>query len=206
MYTLYEHKPLFIKPLYYPGPLLYSYFSKTVKRTISFRSFDLDKDLDTIHHWVNLDYALPFWQMDGSRQKVFNSYYSIQRNSNGHSYIGLMDDEPVCQFDIYRVWADEIATFTDADENACGFHLLMAPNEKPVTGLSLAVVIAFLHYYFSFPEAAIMYAEPDVLNARSNALLQKAGFSFLRPITMSYKTANLYSLTKQDFYAKNPIH
>jgi hypothetical protein len=192
-------QPLFIKPLYYPGSVLYSRFFKKINATLSFRSFNLDTDLELIHQWVNLEYALPFWQLDGNKQRVYDLYYSIQRNSNGHSYIGLLNDIPVCQFDIYRVLADEIRQYITAGENDCGFHLLMAPNNKPVPGLSLTITLAFLEYYFSFPQAERMFAEPDINNPRSNSLLIRAGFQFLRSIKMSYKTAHLYCLNKQQF-------
>lgn len=159
----------------------------------------LEKDLDMIHDWVNREYALAYWQLDGNKQRVYDLYYSIQRNSNGHSYIGLLDDKPICQFDVYRVLADEIRQYITADENDCGFHLLMAPNENPVPGLSLAITQTFLQFYFSSPEAARMFAEPDIRNLRSNRILQRAGFHLLHSIEMSYKTANLYSITKEQF-------
>lgn len=156
-----------------------------------------------IHDWVNKDYAFKYWQLEGSIQRVHDLYYNIQRNSNGHSYIGLLNEEPICQFDVYRVLADEIRQYVQADENDCGFHLLMAPNDKPVPGLSLTIVQTFLEYYFSFPNATRMFAEPDIRNNRSNRLLIKTGFNLIESIEMSYKTANLYSITKEQFHAAN---
>lgn len=166
---------------------------------------ELERDLDMIFDWVNRDYALTYWQLDGTMKRVYDTYYAIQRNSNGHSYIGLLDGRPVCQFDVYRILADEIRQYIMADENDCGFHLLMAPNESPVHGLSVAITRTFLEYYFSFEDATRMFAEPDIRNQRSNSILQKAGFRYLHGITMSYKTANLYCITKQQFHATHPI-
>jgi RimJ/RimL family protein N-acetyltransferase len=198
-------QPLFLKPLHYPGEVLFTHHSPLVDRTISFRSMEIEKDLDMIHDWVNREYALAYWQLDGSRQRVYDLYYSIQRNSNGHSYIGLLDGEPICQFDVYRVLADEIRQYITADENDCGFHLLMAPNNRPIPNLSVAITQSFLLYYFSFPQAVRMFAEPDIHNQRSNRILQRAGFQFLHGIRMSYKTANLYSITKQQFHETYPV-
>jgi RimJ/RimL family protein N-acetyltransferase len=189
--------PLFIKPLYYPGGILFT------QGELAFRSFNLETDLDLIYQWVNMDYTLKYWQLDGSRERVLDLYYNIQRNSHGHSFIGLLNGRPVCQFDVYRVLADEIRQFVTADENDCGFHLLMGPNEKPIPGLSLALIHAMLSYYFSFSAAERMYAEPDISNQRSNLLLQRTGFRFIQSIQMSYKIAHLYCLTKQAFYDKN---
>lgn len=195
-------QPLFLKPLYYPGKIIFSCQLPSIQKKLSFRSFDLQKDTDLIHHWVNQPYALPFWQLEGNRQRVYDLYYNIQRNSNGHSYLGLLDDQPICQFDVYRVLADELRLFVTADENDCGFHLLMAPNEQPIPGLTLMIVESFLQYYFSFPLAQRMYAEPDLTNRRSNRILQKLGFTYHQAIEMSYKTAKLYSITKEQFQLK----
>ncbi len=192
--------PLFLKPLYYPGEILYSRFINTLGKTISFRSFNLENDTDLIWKWVNMDYTLKYWQLDGSRQRVYDTYYDIQRNSNGHSYIGMLDDIIVCQFDVYRVLADEVQQYIPAaDKNDCGFHLLMAPNETPVHGLTSALIEVMLEYYFSFPEAMKMYAEPDIRNKRSSRLLKEAGFNFLQSIEMSYKKADLYCLHRNEF-------
>lgn len=147
-----------------------------------------------------MEYTKNYWRLALNKQNLYDLYYSIQRNSNGHSYIGLLDDQPICQFDVYRILADEIKQYITATEDDCGFHLLMAPNETPIKGLSVSILQAYLHYYFSFPEAARMYAEPDIHNYRSNQILQRANFHFHHQIKMSYKTANLYSITKQQFH------
>jgi len=205
-HQLYSIQPLFLKPLHYPGEIIFTRRLKDINKDLSFRSFNLSADLDMVHQWVNMNYTLPYWRLNGTKQKLYDLYYSIQRNSNGHSYIGLLDEQPICQFDVYRILADEIKQYIPADEHDCGFHLLMAPNESPIKGLSVAIVQAYLHYYFKFLEATQMFAEPDIRNNRSNRILQRAGFQFHHSIEMSYKTANLYSITKQQFHeSKNTV-
>jgi hypothetical protein len=192
-------RPIAVKPLAYPGNILFKKYFDDLG-TVSFRSFDLERDEGMIHDWVNRDYALRYWQLDGDRTRVHDTYYAIQRSGEGHSFIGLLNGVPICQFDVYRVLADEIHMFIPAPVlQDCGFHLLMAPNKKPIPGLSVSVTRAMLTYYFSFPEARRMYAEPDVTNPRSNRILQQVGFQFIESIQMSYKTANLYVLTRERF-------
>jgi hypothetical protein len=192
-------RPIAVKPLVYPGNILFKKYFDDLG-TLSFRSFDLERDEGMIHDWVNRDYALRYWQLDGDRNRVHDTYYAIQRSGEGHSFIGLLNGVPICQFDVYRVLADEIHTFIPVPgPQDCGFHLLMAPNENPIPGLSVSITRAMLAYYFSFPEAQKMYAEPDVNNPRSNRILQQVGFQFIESIKMSYKAANLYVLTRERF-------
>src|SRR5579872_6137707 len=188
--------PIACKPLLYPGEIIFKKFLNDLG-TLAFRSFNLDRDEEMIHDWVNREYALRYWQLDGPRSRVHDTYYAIQRSGEGHSFIGLLNGVPICQFDVYRVLADEIRDFIPApDPQDCGFHLLMAPNERPIAGLSVAVTRAMLAYYFSFPPARRMYAEPDTRNPRSNRILELVGFSRIEQIQMSYKTANLCVLTR----------
>jgi acetyl CoA:N6-hydroxylysine acetyl transferase len=193
-------KPIAIKPLAYAGGIIYKEYVDGLG-TIAFRSFELDRDETMIHDWVNRDYALRYWQLDGDRRRVRDTYYAIQRSGEGHSFIGLLNGVPICQFDVYRVLADEIQEFITAPgPQDCGFHLLMAPNERPIPGLSVRITRAMLRHYFQFPEAERMYAEPDVTNPRSNRILQQVGFQLVESIKMSYKTANLYVLTREQFF------
>lgn len=170
------------------------------KNNIQFRSLDLGTDISLIHDWVTQPYTHRFWQLNVSREKVYALYKNILRDPDGHSFIGLWDHQPICQVDVYRVMADEVHNhIPDAMENDCGMHLLMAPAKYPVTGLTRSVLTTFLHFYFSFPGAQIMYGEPDIENDKANQLVKSCGFTFLKNIPMSYKTANLYSITKQQF-------
>ena len=190
--------PIAIKPLEYPGGIVFKKFDARLG-TLAFRSFDLHRDAAMIHRWVNLDYTRRYWQLEGEPSRVWDTYYAIQRSGEGHSFIGLLNGVPICQFDVYRIFADEIRQFITADPQDCGFHLLMAPNEHPIPGLSIRITHTMLEHYFSFPDAKKMYAEPDITNARSNRILQEAGFRFIETIKMSYKTANLYVITRADF-------
>lgn len=167
---------------------------------ICFRSLDLKTHLPFIHDWVNMSYTKAFWQMDGSFQQLLEIYQKIIDHPNAHSFIGYYGDRPICQLDIYMIGVDELSFIIPQHESDCGFHLLMAPNQKRIPGLTVAVIRAFLEYYFSFTRALKMFAEPDCRNERSIALLKQTGFHFLQTIRLSYKTAHLYCLDKTSFF------
>jgi acetyl CoA:N6-hydroxylysine acetyl transferase len=187
-----------------PAPeLLYDRFFDAVGTSLQFRSFDLNRDLHLIHEWVNMDYTRTFWQMRGSIGLLRACYQCIQQNPFAHSFIGLYGQSPVCQFDIYQVAADELAHHVDYEPADTGFHLLMAPSRLPVHQLTVTLVSAFLDFYFSHPGSGKMFAEPDIQNLKSIDLLRRSGFTEIKTIEMSYKTAHVYSLTKDQFNAKN---
>ena len=51
-----------------------------------------------------------------------------------------------------------------------------------------------------FPEAETLYGEPDAANTPANLAAKRAGFQFQKTIQLSYKTANLYAITKDQFH------
>ena len=194
-------QPLFCKPL--PGmreeELLFLFADSDLDGKIAFRSLQLTTDIETIHDWVNRFYTKRFWQLNGSKSLLINTYKNILNNQNAHSFIGLFNNQPVCQIDIYAVSADELKEHIKYDTGDCGLHLLMCPPEQMIKGLSLAMLQHFIQFYFSFPAAQCLYAEPDKENVFANRLAIKSGFHVLKTIELAYKTANLYSITKQQF-------
>lgn len=190
---------LFCKPKD-PNFIYYSDQSH-LPQLISFRSLRIDSQLPVIHQWVNMDYTSSFWQMDGPYAPFREMYQKIMDHPNAHSFVGFYGAEMICQLDVYMIGVDELSFQFPEEILHCGFHLLMAPNKRPVKGLTVAIVHAFLQYYFSFSEALKMYAEPDTRNERSIALLRKLGFVFLQNITLSYKSAYLYCLSRERFFS-----
>jgi acetyl CoA:N6-hydroxylysine acetyl transferase len=193
-------KPLFVSP---ENEILYQSIFTDPDLSVSFRSLSLSSDLDMIYDWVNRDYSKEFWQLHGTKQLVRNTYSDIIKSLHSHSFIGLLNDDPICQVDIYQVLHDELALHADPEPNDCGMHFIMAPPEQRKKGTSLLLFKSFLSFYFSFPCAQRMFGEPDQGNVRANKLVIDAGFQFLKTIQLSYKTANLYSLSRTKFMTPN---
>lgn len=173
-------------------------------QNLSFRSLILKKDLPILHRWVNEPYAKPFWQLDGSIEQLKSTYQALLKNPDGHSFIGLLDEQLVCQIDLYRVQADDLGKYMRCQEDDCGMHLLMAPTDHPAPGLSRMVMEVFMRWYFSFPQSQALYAEPDIYNHKASRLLQKAGFGFVQNIMLTDKAASIYLITRKQFYATYP--
>jgi hypothetical protein len=192
---------LFCKPPleHLSSEILFSKFSPDLVDYISFRSLDMDQDIDLIHKWVNKPYAKEFWKMDGSKDHLIETYSAIAASPHAHSFIGTRGNKPICQIDVYRVLADELSNHVSVSPEDCGMHLLMAPNHNSVKGLTKIIVTAFLKFYFSFPVAQIMYGEPDSNNQKARKVLDHLGFEYLKEAALSYKTASIYRLIRKDF-------
>lgn len=198
---------LFCKPLFgmQAHEILFFLTDKDLNGTIAFRSLSLSDDIDTIHDWVSQPYTRRYWQMNVDRKSFADTYTKLLNNPLAHSFIGLFNNKMVCQIDLYNVSADEIKDHVEVSPGNCGLHILMLPPRQLQRGLTESMLRAFIKFYFSFGSAQTLYGEPDYRNAAANMAAKRAGFELLKQIKLSYKTANLYSITKQQFHATYPI-
>lgn len=167
---------------------------------ISFRTLDLPADYSFLHQWVNDPGAKQFWQMDGPLAKLQKAFEANQQQAGYHSFIGCLNDNPVCQADVYHLLEDELALHVNATENDYGIHFLMAPlTGEKIPHLSVCCMQNFLSFLFSFNRTERIFGEPDFQNSRARKLVLKAGFDYLHPVKLSGKTAGLYCCTRDRF-------
>ena len=172
-------------------------FNKDIPQgNLAIRSLNMKEDLDTLYKWVNQDYAKKFWQMDGSREVLSTTYSMVIESLHAHSFMVLLDGRPVGQVDCYQVLSDELKNHVEANPEDCGIHILMLPPKHSARGLALEALKGFVEFYFSFSLSKKLYGEPDKDNLLANLLARKVGFQYLKEVTLSYKTANLYLITR----------
>ena len=166
---------------------------------VCFRPLNLSTDLSLLHVWVNEAYSMRFWQMNGAINVLQETYSAILQHDSAHSFIGLINNQPGCQIDLYAVQADELAGHITAEEGDCGLHLLMCPPRQMQRGWSKVLLQEFIRYYFLFNEANRLYAEPDQDNHAANQLAINVGFQFQKTIDLTTKTANLYCIDRAQY-------
>jgi RimJ/RimL family protein N-acetyltransferase len=188
---------LVIKPAFTREKLFAKKCSDTELLTI--RSLDPYLDLPTIHRWVNETYAIQFWQLNRSFQVLQTLYDSVLENPLAHSFIACMNDTPIAQLDAYSVHSEELGQHVQVNPGDTGIHLLMGPPKEMKRGWSTFVLKGVQEFYFAHPLAGDLYAEPDQENTHANRLANETGFQFIKTIPLSYKTANLYRLSRERY-------
>ncbi|MCH5719932.1 GNAT family N-acetyltransferase [Niabella hibiscisoli] len=168
--------------------------------TLEVRPLSLTRDIPVLHKWVNMEYAKTFWQMDGSYKKLYHHYEQFLASGLGDSLMFFYQGNPmpVAQMDFYNPKLDEVGDKYEVQEDDIGVHLLMGPPINPVQGLTTHVMLCGISYLF-ISGAKRIIGEPDASNINANELVKRVGFQFVKPITLSYKTANLYFLEKTEF-------
>ena len=191
---------LFCKPQ--DSGIIFKKYIHELQAPVRFRSLDIYSDISLINEWVNKAYAKRFWQLDGQGRNLSTIYDAVLRNPGAHSFIGLIDEEPFCQVDVYVVAIDELVEHVEAKPCDAGLHLLLCPPREMRKGWSYYALKCFQQFFFSFDTDADLYAEPDHGNYHANRLAINCGMQFLKTVTLSYKTANVYRMTKEQFLVR----
>jgi hypothetical protein len=170
---------------------------------IIIRPLCLERDVKTIHRWINELYAHRYRQMQGGIEELCRHYEKFLDSGNGYSLMCFLRNKPAAQVDFYDVAADEIKDQYDVQPGDHGIHVLMAPYRRPVPPLPANVIITCLSFLFTLSIDRII-AAPDINNKKANALVKSIGFRFMKQVWLSYEPANLYCYNRRDFLREHP--
>ena len=161
---------------------------------ISLRPFCAGTDMPVIQKWIKEDCgAQPF--LDQGSDLLGDIYSGIADSDAAQIFIGMVDDDPVCEIEIYMASQHAISLAYEAQTGDYYLDLLPTPS-TPQPHMSELLSNA-MEYFFSFGEVNRVLAEADINNEGMNALLRKAGFHFYKRVSAPYKISNLYFCTRR---------
>jgi hypothetical protein len=170
--------------------------------TISIRLLYTVTDMPFVFDWVNHTYAKHFWQKDNQPIEQLKETCQLMLACDfAQPFIALLNDDPVCQVDVYKTLQDEVSLLYSARPGDYGLRFLMAPRKEHIPNLSVCVLRTFMEFFFFYPEVKRIITEPDAEDVQANNLVKKAGFRFMHAIAMPYRAAHLYCFTKEDLGA-----
>jgi len=164
--------------------------------SISVRALNLATDVPVIYKWMSYQYAGPLLNREAPPRELEESYSSMIESDFAQPFMGLVNDVPVCQVDIYKTWQDAISLYYDAPPGDYGLNLVVAP--LAIQDNIALLIRVCLEYFFSFPEVGRIVADVETKNEWTNSLFKMAGFSYSQRVRIPYKTANLFICTREN--------
>lgn len=172
---------------------------------LTLEEFDLDRDVETLHGWVT-DPRSRFWGLlDADLDTLRNEYAALGATPHHHVWWGRLDGSPTYLVETYDPAHSELASHYPVQPGDVGMHLLVAPTERPVHGLTTEVMRAVMSFLFSPTVGGAhgrvdrVVVEPDVRNAAIARKNVAAGFVVERAVRLSDKEAALSFCTRADF-------
>jgi len=166
--------------------------------TIHIRPLDLDKDLSTIHSWVNRPYAQYWGLLDSAPEKVRSTYEEILR-SGTQAFIGEISGRQEFLVEQYDA-AHELSAYYESKAGDTGMHILISPPDRPVRGFTWSIFSTVMEFLFSNAQIQRVIVEPDIRNEKIHVLNKKAGFIYHKQISLSHKTAWLATCERAQFH------
>lgn len=163
--------------------------------SISVRALNLATDVPVIYKWMTYQCGGPLLSRNAPPQQLEESYSSMIESDFAQPFMGMVNDVPVCQVDIYKTQQDAISLYYNARPGDYGLNLVIAP--LAIQDNIALLIRACLEYFFSFPEVGRVIADIEMKNEWTNTLFKMAGFSYQQKVRIPYKTANLYICTRE---------
>src|SRR5258708_22166423 len=127
--------------------------------SISVRALCLATDVPVIYKWMTYQYAGPLLIRDGPPRELEESYSSMIESDFAQPFMGLVNDVPVCQVNIYKTLQDVISLYYDARPGDYGLQLVVAP--LAVQDNIAVLMRTCLDYFFSLPGVGTLLADLD---------------------------------------------
>ncbi|GAA3517939.1 GNAT family N-acetyltransferase [Aquimarina addita] len=166
---------------------------------IQIRRFRITQDSETLHQWVNMDYAV-FWGMQGfSLKQVGYEYARLMHPDHYDIFVGVYKNQPVFVLEKYHPQQDRICKHFDAKEDDCGIHIIVAPPEKKIPNFTWHLFQSIMEFVFQDTTINRILVEPDIRNKKMFALCQRIGFQLDKIIELPEKTAQLAFLSREQY-------
>lgn len=190
-------------PLRPPKPKgeVYRRYDARLGSWISFRTLDVEADLERFNRWQNKPRVNEFWEEAGTLDEHRAHLGNLAADPHCLQLIGCFDDEPFGFFDVYWAREDRIGPWCDAAFYDRGIHMLVGEDHHRGPLKIGCWLPSLVHYLFlDEPRTARIVSEPRSDNDRMIGHLINTGFSRLRDFNFPHKRAALMSLSRERFF------
>ncbi|MDN5745998.1 MAG: GNAT family N-acetyltransferase, partial [Nocardioidaceae bacterium] len=167
--------------------------NRSLAARISIEPLDVDRDLALVHAWVTHPRSR-YWMMQGwSVDKVRADLVATVEHPHHDAWLGYLDGRATFLMETYDpAYADGLGDLPELQPGDGAMHVLVSPPIGPVLpGLTTAIFDALMAFCFADPSVRRIIVEPDVANHAIRAKNRAAGFTELREISLTGKTAML---------------
>jgi acetyl CoA:N6-hydroxylysine acetyl transferase len=165
--------------------------AETPAGVFTLRPLDPVTDVELLHGWMNDPAVARFWELDGPISRLVAHLDEQFTGTHSRPYLGLVADEPMSYWELYRAQDDRLADYYDAWPGDAGLHLLLGPARFRGIGLGRRLIEAVSRWQLEAPETSRVVAEPDVRNTASLRAFEQAGFRRTHDIDLPEKRAAL---------------
>lgn len=189
-----------------PNGEVYRRFDPQIKRTLSFRLPEIDRDAEQFTRWMNSPRVDAFWEMSGPLE-VQAAYLQRQLDSSYcYPLLGCFDDQPFGYFEVYWAAEDRIGRHYRWQPFDRGLHMLVGEECWRGAQYIRSWLRGLTHYlYLDEPRTARVVAEPRADNQRLFRHLPAAGYHTMKEFDFPHKRSRLVVNQRADFFREGAL-
>lgn len=184
-----------------PTGTVYQRYDHNAEVAISFRVFDLEKDMDRLTVWMNDPRVAHFWEQAWSKEKL--TEFVQERLSDDHivPLIGEFNGQPFGYVEAYWVSEDRLSPYYDVQPYDRGIHLLVGEQEFRGAQYFNCWMRAISHYLFiDDVRTQRIVLEPRADNERLFNRIQEVGYHKCFEFNFPHKRSALLMLERNNFF------
>ncbi|OEF23398.1 GNAT family N-acetyltransferase [Vibrio rumoiensis] len=173
-----------------------------LKRTLTFRVIDADRDLEIFHQWHNHPLIHPIWELEGSLSMHREYLAKLEQDPHQFAVIGEFDGVPFGYFEVYWTPEDRLGPYYDYQDYDRGVHILVGNFDYRGGTFFDAWGKSILHYcYLSEPKTMRLHGEPNAKNHRVVKLTERIGMQKQFEFDFPHKRAALLQCERGAFFS-----
>lgn len=196
----YRHHPL--RPSM-PQGVVYQRYDHDAEVEVSFRVFDLEKDMDRFTRWMNDPRVAHFWEQAWSKEKL--AEFAQERLNDDHiiPLIGEFNGQPFGYIEAYWVSEDRLSPYYDVQDYDRGIHLLVGEPDFRGPAFFNCWMRAISHYLFiDDVRTQRIVLEPRSDNERLFNRIQEVGYQKCFEFNFPHKRSALVMLERAPFFTE----
>jgi len=190
-----------VRPKVEPG-VFYRRYVPAIRKTISFRTVEIERDLERFHYWHNQPRVYELWELNKPIEELKVYLEKGQKDPHQFPVILEYDGEPVGYFEFYWAAEDRLGPYYDHAPYDRGFHFLIGEEKYLGRANTEAAIRSVTHFLFlDDPRTMRIVAEPRADNQRVLKYVQVVpGWRFIKEFDFPHKRAALVSVRREDFF------
>ncbi|GDY25897.1 hypothetical protein AHAT_17870 [Agarivorans sp. Toyoura001] len=184
-----------------PRGQVYSRYFYHLKRQLTFRVIDKERDLTCFNRWHNHPKIFPVWELEGDKQS-HNEYLSkMEKDPHQYAVIGEFDGVPFGYFEVYWTAEDRLGPHYSYQEYDRGVHILVG-NFNFRGGVYFDTWGCAILQYCFLDEAKTnnVMGEPRADNHRVVSITERLGLEKQFEFDFPHKRAALLQCSRQRFF------
>lgn len=190
-----------VRPKMEPG-VFYRRYVPAIQKTISFRTVDIERDLERFHFWHNQPRVYDLWELNKPIDELRTYLEKGQRDPHQFPVILEYDGEPAGYFELYWAAEDRLGPYYDHAPYDRGFHFLIGEDKFLGRANTEAAIRSVTHFLFLDDSRTMrIVAEPRADNQRVLKYVQLVpGWRLIKEFDFPHKRAALVSVRREDFF------